>query len=112
MAVPERWCKRHGLDLQGGRRMIGRQEGSSMRADADSMLDTIAALALQIAQSCPDCADAAGRISDLAGEIRGALVDPDQGAVRDAVEAGAVDSDMSDARVDATVDAVVKMRRE
>jgi hypothetical protein len=81
-----------------------------MHADAESMLETIATLALQIAQSCPDCADPASRIAALVAEIRtGSL---DRGAVRDAVEAGTVDSDVSDAQVGATVEAVVKTARQ
>lgn len=81
-----------------------------MHANTDSMLDAIAALALQIAQSCPDCADAATQIARLTGDIRGAALDA--GSVRDAVEAGTLDSDISDAQVDATVQAVVKMGRD
>ena len=82
----------------------------TMHADADSMLDTIGTLALQIAQSCPDCADPASRIASLATEIRGVGID--KGAVRDAVEAGTVDSDVSDAQVGATVEAVVQTARD
>lgn len=81
-----------------------------MHANTDSMLDTIAALALQIAQSCPDCAEAAARIAQLTSEIRGAALDI--GSIRDAVEAGTLDSDISDAQVDATVQAVVRMGRD
>jgi hypothetical protein len=82
----------------------------TMHANADSMLETIGALALQIAQSCPDCSDAASRIAELATEIRG--VGLDRGSIRDAVEAGTVDSDLSDAQVGATVEAVVNTARD
>jgi hypothetical protein len=81
-----------------------------MHADADAMLATIAEIALQIARSSPDCADAATRIAKLAGEVRGTKLE--WGAVRDAVESGTADSDLSDAQVGATVDAVVKLGRE
>ncbi len=80
-----------------------------MHANADSMLDAIADIALQIARTCPDCADAATRITKLVSEVRGAALD--RGAIRDAVETGTADSDLSDARLDATVEAVVKMSR-
>jgi hypothetical protein len=82
----------------------------TLHADAESMLDTIGTLALQIAQSCPDCADPASRIAALALEIRGVALD--RGAVRDAVEAETVDSDVSDAQVGATVEAVVRTARD
>jgi len=46
-----------------------------MHANADSMLETIGTLALQIARSCPDCSDAASRIAAITTEIRGVGLD-------------------------------------
>jgi hypothetical protein len=81
----------------------------TMHADATTMLETIGELALQIARSCPDCADPAMRIADLAHQVSGGSLD--RGAIRDAVEATTLDSDISDTQVDATVDAVAKISR-
>jgi hypothetical protein len=80
-----------------------------MHADANAMLETIGALALQIAQSCPDCAEPAMRIVDLAKQVHGGGLD--RGAIRDAVETTTLDSDLSDTQVGATVEAVAKISR-
>ena len=91
--------------------MMDPLEGSpTMYANTDSMLETIGSLALRIAQCCPVCVESAARIAKLAGEIQSASLD--RGAIRDAVEAGTADSDLSDARVNATVEAVAKMNRD
>ena len=81
----------------------------AMHADAEAILETIGQLALQIAQSCPDCADPAKRIADLARQVSAAALD--RGAIRDAVETTTLDSDLSDTQVDATVEAVAKITR-
>ena len=78
-----------------------------MSADANALLDTIAALAMEIAQQCPDAADRAKQIAMLAGEVRTGS-DLDRGAVQDALEATLEESDISDGHVRTTTEAVVK----
>lgn len=81
-----------------------------MDPKTDSTLGTIIHLAVELAQRCPDGADTAARIADLASSLRGGEVG--QGTLRDAIDSSTVDSDISSAQVDATVGAVAKMNRD
>ncbi len=74
--------------------------------ETDSILDTIATLAMDIARQCPDCADHASRIASLAGQIKGISVD--RGAIQDALDTQMADSGLSDLQVRSTTEAVVK----
>lgn len=74
--------------------------------ETDSILDTVAALALDIARQCPDCADNAMRIASLVGQVKSAPVD--RGAIQDALDVRLADSGISDSEVRSTTEAIVK----
>jgi hypothetical protein len=74
--------------------------------ETESILDTIAALALDIARQCPDCAENATRIASLAGQVK--AMPPDRGAIQDALESRMADSDISDTSVRSTTEAIVE----
>jgi hypothetical protein len=78
----------------------------ALTPDSDAVLETITTLAMDIARQCPDCAEPASRIAELAGQVRSAGID--RGAVQDALEAQIGDGDLSDVHVRATTESVVK----
>jgi hypothetical protein len=80
-----------------------------MSTDPDAILGTIVDLAMDIARQCPDCAEPASQIASLAGELRAAKVD--RGAVQDVLDAQMGENDLSDVRVRATAESVVKAAR-
>lgn len=77
----------------------------------DALLDTIFALAMEIAQHCPDAAERATRIAELVGEIR-ANPPLDRGTIQDILETELDTSDVSDLHVRTTTEAVVKAVRQ
>ena len=80
-----------------------------MSDDPDAVLGTIVDLAMGIARQCPDCAEPAARIASLAGDLRAGQVD--RGAVQDVLDAQMGENDLSDVRVRATAESVVKAAR-
>ncbi len=78
-------------------------------SDPQALLDAIVSLATEIGQRCPDCADHASQIASLAGQI--ATATPDRGAIQDALDAEMSDTDLSDAHVRQTTEAVVRAVR-
>lgn len=72
----------------------------------ESVLETISTLAMDIGRHCPTCATRASQIVALTAEIYGSGAD--RGTIQDVIEAEALDSGMSDARVSTTTEAVVK----
>jgi hypothetical protein len=73
-----------------------------------SVLDTVAMLADQIARTAPECASQAMEIVKLVNELGAA---PDRALVQDALDAETADTDLSDARVQTTTDAVMRAVR-
>ena len=73
-----------------------------------SVLDAVVMLADQIARAAPECADAAMQIVKLVQELAPA---PDRDLIRDTLEAETADSDLSDAQLQTTTDAVVRAVR-
>ena len=80
------------------------------RPDANSLLDAIESLAIEIARLSPDCAEKATRLVELARELRSASLD--RGAVQDAISSAALGSDLTDGQVHTTTEAVLKVARE
>ena len=79
-------------------------------SDPDTLLDTIARLAEEIARASPECADKARQIASLAAEVNCSRID--HSAIRDAIESETSDSDLSDTQVGRTAAAVTKAVRE
>jgi hypothetical protein len=85
-------------------------EEITMSDDPDAILGTIVELAMGIARQCPDCAEPASQIASLAGELRAGSID--RGAVQDALESQMGENDLSDVRVRATAESVMKAARD
>ena len=79
-------------------------------SDPDTLLDTIARLAEEIARASPECADKARQIATLAAEVNCARID--RSLIRDAIEAETSDSDLSDTQVGRTAEAVARAVRD
>ena len=77
-------------------------------AQHQAVLDTVVMLAEQIARTAPQCADQAMQIVKLVHEFGPA---PDRGLIQDALDAETADTDLSDARVQTTTDAVMRAVR-
>ena len=77
-------------------------------AQHQAVLDTVVMLAEQIARTAPQCADQAMQIVKLVHELGPA---PDRGLIQDALDAETADTDVSDARVQTTTDAVMRAVR-
>jgi hypothetical protein len=73
-----------------------------------AVLDSIVMLADQIARAAPECAEQAMQIVKLAHELGPA---PDRDLVKDAIDIETADSDVSDARIESTADAVMRVVR-
>ena len=73
-----------------------------------AQLETVVMLADQIARTSPECADQAMQIVKLVHELGPA---PDRALVQDALDAETADTDVSDARVQTTTDAVMRAVR-
>ena len=82
----------------------------TIKPDTESLIETVSELALDIARLCPDAADKASRLVSLVGQLR--IAPLDRGAILDAIESEAVDSDMSDAQVRTTTEAVLRTARD
>jgi len=72
------------------------------------VLDTVVMLADQIARTAPECADQAMQIVRLVQEL-GPM--PDRALIRDALTVETADTDVSDARVQTTTEAVMRAVR-
>ena len=70
-----------------------------------SVIETVVMLAEQIARSSPESADQAMQIVKLVHELG---PEPDRDMIRDTLEAETADTDLSDARVQTTADAVMR----
>ena len=79
-------------------------------SDPNTLLDTIARLAEEIARASPECADKARQIATLAAEVNGSRID--HSLIRDAIEAETSDSDLSDTQVGRTAEAVARAVRD
>ncbi len=77
-------------------------------AQQQTVLDAIVMLADQIARTAPECADQAMQIVKLVQELGPG---PDRSLVQDALAVETADSDLSDARVQTTTDAVMRAVR-
>ena len=80
----------------------------STASQRQAVLDTIAALADQIARTSPECADQAMQIVKLVHELGS---EPDRTLIKDAIDMETADTDVSDARVQTTADAVMRAVR-
>jgi hypothetical protein len=78
------------------------------RAQKQPAIDTIVMLAEQIAQTAPECATQAMRIIELVNELGS---EPDQAMIKDAIDAETADTELSDARVRTTAEAVARAVR-
>jgi hypothetical protein len=70
-----------------------------------AVLDTVIMLADQIARTAPECADQAMQIVKLVSELEPAA---DRMTVKDALDLETADTDISNARVQSTADAVMR----
>ena len=73
-----------------------------------AVLDTVVMLAEQIARAAPECADQAMQIVKLVNSLG---QEPDPSLIRDTIEVETADTDLSDARVQTTADAVMRAVR-
>ena len=74
-------------------------------AHHQAVLDTVAMLADQIARAAPECADQAVQIVKLVQELNPM---PDRALIEDTLSVETADTDVSEARVQATTDAVMQ----
>jgi hypothetical protein len=72
------------------------------------VLDTVVMLADQIARAAPECADQAMQIIKLVHELGPA---PDRSLVQDTLAVETADTDVSDAKVQTTTEAVMRAVR-
>jgi hypothetical protein len=77
-------------------------------SDRQAVLDAVAMLADQIARTSPESADQAMQIVKLVHELGS---EPDRALVKDTIEVETADTDLSDARIETTADAVMKAVR-
>ena len=73
-----------------------------------AVLDTVVMLADQIARTSPECADPAMQIVKLVQEL---APTPDRDLIKDTIDMETADADVSDARVQAATDAVMRAVR-
>jgi hypothetical protein len=73
-----------------------------------SVLETVVTLADQIARTSPECADRAMQIVKLVQELGS---EPDASLIKDTIDMETADTDLSDARVQTTADAVMRAVR-
>jgi hypothetical protein len=76
---------------------------------SNTIVDTIKALAEEIARASPESANKAMRIVELVQDLGGSA---DRASIRDVIEAETLDTDLSDGKVQTTADAVVKALRD
>lgn len=79
------------------------------QATQTSIAETIISLAESIARSAPECASKAMQIAEMAQSLTST---PDRTAIQDAIESKLVDSELSEAQVQATTSAVVSVIRD
>ena len=77
-------------------------------SDRQAVLDAVAMLADQIARTSPESADQAMQVVKLVHELGS---EPDRALVKDTIEVETADTDLSDARIETTADAVMKAVR-
>lgn len=77
-----------------------------MAASTEALLETIAELASDIARQCPDCAERALAIVDLARQVGSVPID--RGAVQDAIESDGLDGSLSDVSDRTRTEAVIR----
>ena len=80
----------------------------STASQRQGVLDTIVTLADQIARTSPECADQAMQIVKLVHELG---PEPDRTLIKDTIDMETADTDVSDARVQTTADAVMRAVR-
>jgi hypothetical protein len=80
----------------------------STGSQRQAVLDTVVMLTDQIARTSPECAEPAMQIVKLLQELG---PEPDPGLVRDTIDLETADTDLSDARVQTTTDAVMRAVR-
>ncbi len=73
-------------------------------ANPDSHVSTIIALAQEIAQVAPDCADRALKIIEFARELGD---QPDRAMVEDAIESQLIDGELSEPQLQSVTSAIV-----
>jgi hypothetical protein len=103
---------RRALDFRPGladSQRVRRPRALTLPTSSESLLETIGSLAAEIARHCPDCAEKASRIMEMASEVRAQPVE--RADIADAIEAQTFASDMSDTSVRTTTEAVVKAVR-
>ena len=77
----------------------------STASQRQAVLDTVVMLADQIARASPECAEQAMQIVKLVHELG---PEPDRALVKDTIDLETADTDLSDARVQTTADAVLR----
>jgi hypothetical protein len=80
----------------------------STASQRQAVLDTVVMLADQIARTSPECAEQAMQIVKLVNELG---PEPDRNLIKDAIDLETADTDLSDARVQTTADAVMRAVR-
>ena len=80
----------------------------STASQRQSVLETVVMLADQIARTSPESADQAMQIVKLVNELG---PEPDRTLIKDAIDLETADTDLSDARVQTTADAVMRAVR-
>ena len=80
----------------------------SSASQHQAVLDTVVMLAEQIARAAPECAEQAMQIVKLVQEL---APEPDRSLIKDAIDLETADTDLSDARVQTTADAVMRAVR-
>lgn len=76
----------------------------SVDTDLSAVLETVSALAGQIARASPECADKAMKIVDLLQDV---ALQPDRELIQDAIETNMVDSELSEPQLKTMTSAVV-----
>ncbi len=80
----------------------------STASQRQSVLDTVVLLADQIARTSPESAEQAMQIVKLVNELG---PEPDRNLIKDAIDLETADTDLSDARIHTTADAVMRAVR-
>jgi hypothetical protein len=80
----------------------------SSAAQHQAVLDTVVMLADQIARTSPECAEQAMQIVKLVQELGS---EPDRTVIKETIDLETADTDLSDARVQTTADAVMRAVR-
>ena len=81
---------------------------SAAASQHQTVLDTVAMLADQIARTSPECAEQAMQIVKLVHELDAG---PDRDLIKDALDLETVDTDLSESRAQTTADALLRAAR-